>query len=168
MLTDSEVGRGTTLTLLLPLTEKPLESHERDERAPELLTARWNVLVVEDNPEIGEFSTQLLEDLGYRTVLARSGIDALRMLDDNPKRFDLVLSDVVMPGMDGVTLGQEIRRRLPTIPIVLNSGYSDVLADGGRHGFSLIHKPYSVDELSRVLRQVMAGRATSSEQAPSE
>ena len=73
-----------------------------------------------------------------------------------------------MPGMDGVTLGQEIRRRLPTIPIVLNSGYSDVLADGGRHGFSLIHKPYSVDELSRVLRQVMAGRATSSEQAPSE
>ena len=168
VLTDSEVGRGTTLTLLLPLTEKPLESHERDERAPELLTARWNVLVVEDNPEIGEFSTQLLEDLGYRTVLARSGIDALRMLDDNPKRFDLVLSDVVMPGMDGVTLGQEIRRRLPTIPIVLNSGYSDVLADGGRHGFSLIHKPYSVDELSRVLRQVMAGRATSSEQAPSE
>ncbi|NPU12296.1 response regulator [Bradyrhizobium sp. 83002] len=158
VLADSELGKGTTLTLLLPLTSKPLGPRERSEHGPEVLAARWNVLVVEDNPEIGEFSTQLLEDLGYRTALARSGLDALRMIDDNPDGFDLVLSDVVMPGMDGVTLGQEIRRRLPTIPIVLNSGYSDVLADGDRHGFSLIHKPYSVDELSRVLRQVMASR----------
>jgi PAS domain S-box-containing protein len=159
VLTESEVGRGTTLTLLLPLTQKPLGPHERNERGPEVLEARWNVLVVEDNPDIGEFSTQLLEDLGYRTVLARGGSEALRMIDDNPDGFDLVLSDVVMPGMDGVTLGQEIRRRLPSIPIVLNSGYSHALADGDRHGFSLIQKPYSVDELSRVLRQVMTSRA---------
>ncbi|MGJ4947903.1 ATP-binding protein [Bradyrhizobium sp. HKCCYLS20291] len=166
VLADSEVGRGTTLTLLLPLTGKPLGPHERTERSPDLLAARWNVLVVEDNPEIGEFSTQLLEDLGYRTALARSGHDALRMIEANPAGFDLVLSDVVMPGMDGVTLGLEIRRRLPSIPIVLNSGYSDILADGDRHGFSLIHKPYSVDELSRVLRQVMAARPVGPEQAP--
>ena len=159
VLTESEIGRGTTLTLLLPLTQKPLGPHERNERGPEVLEARWNVLVVEDNPDIGEFSTQLLEDLGYRTVLARGGSEALRMIDDNPDGFDLVLSDVVMPGMDGVTLGQEIRRRLPSIPIVLNSGYSHALADGDRHGFSLIQKPYSVDELSRVLRQVMTSRA---------
>ncbi|WP_064742437.1 ATP-binding protein [Bradyrhizobium sp. ORS 375] len=158
VLAESEIGKGTTLTLLLPLTSKPLGQRERGDDSSEMPAARWNVLVVEDNPEIGEFSTQLLEDLGYRTVLARSGLDALRLIDDNPDGFDLVLSDVVMPGMDGVTLGQEIRRRLPLIPIVLNSGYSDVLADGDRHGFSLIHKPYSVDELSRVLRQVMAAR----------
>ncbi|WP_284417950.1 MULTISPECIES: ATP-binding protein [unclassified Bradyrhizobium] len=166
VLAESELGKGTTLTLLLPLTSKPLRRRERSEHRPEVLAARLNVLVVEDHPEIGEFSTQLLEDLGYRTVLARSGFDALRIIDDNPGGFDLVLSDVVMPGMDGVTLGQEIRRRLPTIPIVLNSGYSDVLADGDRHGFSLIHKPYSVDELSRVLRQVMAARGAGS--APSD
>ncbi|MFC5325489.1 ATP-binding protein [Bradyrhizobium oligotrophicum] len=168
VLADSELGKGTTLTLLLPLTQKPLGPRERSESSPEVLAARWNVLVVEDNPEIGEFSTQLLEDLGYRTILARSGTDALRMIDDNPGGFDLVLSDVVMPGMDGVTLGQEIRRRLPMIPIVLNSGYSDVLADGDRHGFSLIHKPYSVDELSRVLRQVMAARGSAAKAMPSE
>ncbi|MGC2774721.1 MAG: ATP-binding protein [Bradyrhizobium sp.] len=158
---ESEVGKGTTLTLLLPLTQKPLGPQERTDRGPELLAERWNILVVEDNPEIGEFSTQLLQDLGYRTVLARSGTDALRMIDEHPDGFDLVLSDVVMPGMDGVTLGREIRRRLPTIPIVLNSGYSHALADGDRHGFSLIQKPYSVDELSRVLRQVMAAKLAS-------
>ncbi len=162
VLVESEVGKGTTLTLLLPLTPKPLGLHERNERGPELVAARWNVLVVEDNPEIGEFSTQLLEDLGYSTVLARSGTEALRIIDENPSGFDLVLSDVVMPGVDGVTLGREIRRRLPTIPIVLNSGYSHALADGDRHGFSLIQKPYSVDELSRVLRQVMATRESGS------
>ncbi|WP_316238939.1 ATP-binding protein [Bradyrhizobium sp. SZCCHNR1015] len=167
VLVDSELGRGTTLTLLLPLTDKPLGPRERSEQDAEQLAARWSVLVVEDNPEIGEFSTQLLEDLGYRTVLARSGTDALRMIDENPESFDLVLSDVVMPGMDGVTLGQEIRRRLPMIPIVLNSGYSHVLADGDRHGFSLIQKPYSVDELSRVLRHVMATRAAGAKPAPS-
>ncbi|CCE01462.1 putative sensor histidine kinase with multiple PAS and a response regulator receiver domain (modular protein) [Bradyrhizobium sp. STM 3809] len=167
VLADSELGKGTTLTLLLPLTSKPLGRRERNEDRPDTLAARWNVLVVEDNPEIGEFSTQLLEDLGYRTVLARSGLDALRLIEDNPDGFDLVLSDVVMPGMDGVTLCQEIRRRLPSIPIVLNSGYSDVLADGDRHGFSLIHKPYSVDELSRVLRQVMAARGADPSPAPS-
>ncbi|MGJ5178294.1 ATP-binding protein [Bradyrhizobium oligotrophicum] len=168
VLAESEVGKGTTLTLLLPLTHKPLERRERNAHSPDQPAARWNVLVVEDNPEVGEFSTQLLEDLGYRTVLARSGADALRMIDDSPASFDLVLSDVVMPGMDGVTLGHEIRRRLPLIPIVLNSGYSDVLAEGDRHGFSLIHKPYSVEELSRVLRLVMAARGAGSGPAVSE
>ncbi|MGJ5205517.1 ATP-binding protein [Bradyrhizobium sp. HKCCYLR20261] len=165
VLAESELGRGTTLTLLLPLTHKPLGPGERSERRAEAPDARWNVLVVEDNPEVGEFSTQLLEDLGYRTVLARSGTDALRMIEEKPDSFDLVLSDVVMPGMDGVTLGQEIRRRLPMIPIVLNSGYSHVLAEGDRHGFSLIQKPYSVDELSRVLRQVMAARGAATRPA---
>ncbi len=67
-----------------------------------------------------------------------------------------MLSDVVMPGLDGVALGREIRRRMPDLPVVLNSGYSHVLADDGDHGFDLIHKPYSVEELSSVLRRAMA------------
>jgi DNA-binding NtrC family response regulator len=61
---------------------------------------------------------------------------------------------VVMPGMGGVELGEEVRRRYPHVPVVLTSGYSDVLADEGRHGFELLHKPYAVEELSQVLRRV--------------
>jgi PAS domain S-box-containing protein len=156
---DSEVGRGTTLTLSLPLSSKPILSNQgapvRSTSSPQ----RGNVLVVEDNVEVGEFSTQLLHDLGYRTVLARNAEEALKLLDETPERFDLVLSDVVMPGLDGVALGREIRRRLPHLPVVLNSGYSHVLADDGDHGFDLIHKPYSVEELSSVLRRAIASGA---------
>ena len=70
----------------------------------------------------------------------------------------MVFTDVVMPRMNGVELAREIRRRRPGLPVVLASGYSHVLAEEGRHGFELLHKPYSVEDLSRVLRQVMRRR----------
>ena len=63
-----------------------------------------------------------------------------------------------MPGMDGVALGREISKRLPDLPVVLNSGYSHVLADDGHHGFELLHKPYSVEDLSKVLRRALMER----------
>ena len=158
---DSQVGQGTTLTLSLPLSSKPIVPDAgaaiQGTGSPE----RGNVLVVEDNIEVGEFATQLLHDLGYRTVLAHNADEALKLLDETPGHFDLVLSDVVMPGLDGVALGREIRRRVPDLPVVLNSGYSHVLADDGDHGFDLIHKPYSVEELSSVLRRALASGAQS-------
>jgi FixJ family two-component response regulator len=63
-----------------------------------------------------------------------------------------------MPGMSGVELGQEIRRRYSDLPVVLTSGYSHVLAEEGRHGFELLQKPYAAEELSRVLHRVTRGR----------
>ena len=111
------------------------------------------VLVVEDNAEVGAFSTQLLQDLGYETTWAANADEALRLLAE-VNGFDVVFSDVVMPGMSGVELGQEIRRRYPGLPVVLTSGYSHVLAQEGRHGFELLQKPYAAEELSRMLRRV--------------
>ena len=154
----SEVGSGTTFTLNLPTTMKPLVP--TCDRVP---SARQQpqegcVLLVEDNPDVGDFSTRLLNDLGFDTVLATSGEEALELLIENPHRFDLVFSDVVMPGMGGVALGEEVRRRFPLLPVVLTSGYSHVLAKGGPQGFELLHKPYSVESLSRVIRRAMARR----------
>ena len=114
--------------------------------------------MVEDNPEVGDFSSRLLNDLGFDTVLATSGEEALKLLMENPHRFDLVFSDVVMPGMGGVALGEEVRRRFPVLPVVLTSGYSHVLAKGGPQGFELLHKPYSVESLSRVIRRAISHR----------
>jgi len=156
---DSEVGHGTTLTLRLPLSPKPITPNQVAAVSNTIAPERGNVLVVEDNVEVGEFSTQLLHDLGYRTVLVHNAEQALKLLDEKPDSFDLVLSDVVMPGLDGVALAREIRRRLPHLPVVLNSGYSHVLAGDGDHGFDLIHKPYSVEELSSVLRRAIASSA---------
>ena len=106
------------------------------------------MLVVEDNVEVGAFSTQILQDLGYETVWAANADEALKVLSEanGSGGFDVVFSDVVMPGMSGVELGEEIRRRHPGLPVVLTSGYSHVLAEEGRHGFELLHKPYAVEE----------------------
>ena len=115
------------------------------------------VLVLEDNVEVGAFSTQVLQDLGYETTWAANADAALARLDEGLP-VDVVFSDVVMPGMSGVELGREIRQRYPGLSVVLTSGYSHVLAEEGRHGFELLHKPYAVEDVSRVLRRVTQGR----------
>ncbi len=115
------------------------------------------MLLVEDNDEVGRFSTQILQDLGYETTWAANADEALKLLDE-VNGFDVVFSDVVMPGMSGVELGQEIRRLYPELPVVLTSGFSHVLAEEGRHGFELLQKPYAAEDLSRMLRRVARGR----------
>ena len=76
--------------------------------------------------------------------------------------FDLVFSDVIMPGMNGVELATVIRERYPGLPVVLTSGYSSVLADNAHRGFELIQKPYSVEALSRTLRKAISERRAAS------
>jgi len=110
---------------------------------------------------VGTFATAALGELGYETVLAMDGPSALVELGTNGERFDVVFSDVVMPGMSGVELAQELRRKYPALPIILTSGYSNVLAKNGTDGFELLHKPYSIDELSRALRKVSDRRKRS-------
>lgn len=78
------------------------------------------------------------------------------MLAEGAERASVVLTDVVMPGISGVDLAREIRRRWPALPVVLTSGYAQVLAEEGRDGFEFLHKPYSVEELTRVLRRARA------------
>ena len=150
---ESELGRGTTFTLFLPEVERPPVRTDppaaRDPEPPKQGQGR-RVLVVEDNVGVGTFSTQLLQDLGYQTTWAANAAEALLLIDE-VDGFDVVFSDVVMPGMSGVELGQEIRRRRPGLPVVLTSGYSNVLAEEGRHGFDLLQKPYAAEELSRIL-----------------
>jgi CheY-like chemotaxis protein len=110
------------------------------------------VLLVEDNTEVGEFAKQLLIDLGYTATWASNAQAALTVLEREANQFDVVFSDVVMPGINGVELASEIRRRWPNLRVVLTSGYSHVLANGGALGFQLLNKPYTAEELSKALR----------------
>lgn len=159
----SEVGHGTTLTLYLPQVDQVVEPEidVGEEDAPLLRGAGRRVLVVEDNSDIGRFTTQTLQDLGYLATWVTNAAAALERLAVDPSAFDVVFSDVVMPGMNGVDLGQEIRRCYPSLPVILASGYSDVLAAEGSYGFELLHKPYSVEQLSRILRHVTRRRRAS-------
>ncbi|KQY34689.1 hypothetical protein ASD38_21260 [Caulobacter sp. Root487D2Y] len=148
---ESRLGHGSTFTLYLPRTRR-VETQARLSPAPARTRHEGRVLVVEDNAAIGEFATQLLQDLGYRTELATNAVEALARLEAEAT-FDIVFSDVVMPGIGGVELARIIKGRWPGVQVVLTSGYSHVLATDAHHGFPLLHKPYSVEELSHILRQ---------------
>ncbi len=155
----SEVGKGSTFTLYLP--RAPGESRQQAvlaDDAPPVGGGGMAVLVVEDNLEVGKFAADALTQLGYTAILVGNAIHALEELNADPARFDVVFTDVVMPGMSGIELAQEIRRLRPDLPVVLTSGYSQVLAQQGSHGFELLQKPYSIEQLSRMLHRVSGSR----------
>jgi CheY-like chemotaxis protein len=113
---------------------------------------RRSILLVEDNETVGSFAHDLLRELGQDVTWVIGAEDALHILEERRAAFDLVFSDVVMPGMNGIDLAQEVRNRWPDLPVVLTSGYSHVLAEKGSHGFDLLQKPYTVEALMNVLR----------------
>ncbi|MCJ2040925.1 PAS domain-containing protein [Methylobacterium sp. J-059] len=151
---ESEVGRGTTFTLYLPRVAEEARTADAGEPEPLMDGHGTCVLVVEDNAEVGTFAVQTLSDMGYVTVLANNAEEALAELAQDADRFDVVFSDVVMPGMNGIDLAHRIREKHHDLPVLLASGYSHVLAQNGTYGFELLHKPYSVEQLSRLLRKV--------------
>ena len=151
---ESVEGAGATFTMYLPRVEGATGTLAEAGDTSLTLGEGSCVLVVEDNAEVGIFATQALAELGYNTVLAMDGVKALSELATCGDCIDVVFSDVMMPGMSGVELGQEIARLYPDLPVILTSGYSEVLAQNGTHGFELLHKPYSIDALSRALRKV--------------
>jgi PAS domain S-box-containing protein len=152
----STLGLGATFTFYLPRVASPGAAPEASTGVEPAARGRgYSVLVVEDNDDVGRFSTELLEDLGYRVKRVADAPSALALLATDEFSADLIFSDVIMPGMNGVELATIIRERYPGLPVILTSGYSEVLAENAHVGFELIQKPYSVESLSRVLRKAI-------------
>ena len=152
---QSTVGIGSSFALYLPRVEAPVYLEAKENM--ELLMEGHGtcVLVVEDNAEVGESAAQSLADLGYIPVWVTSAEAALDELAINVDRFDVVFSDVVMPGMNGLDLAHHIRQAHPDLPVLLTSGYSHVLAQNGSYGFDLLHKPYSIEQLAKHLHKIV-------------
>jgi len=153
------VGEGAVFTLYLPEVEAEVVHELGKEEAPHLLPEKGSrrVLIVEDNLEVGRFANQILQDLGYETAWATNAEEALEMVGPDAMAFDAIFSDVVMPGISGVALVKELRQRRPDLPVVLTSGYSEELAHSGHEGFEFLSKPYSADQVARVLNRTMRG-----------
>jgi len=157
----STLGHGATFTIYLPQAAAPASDLESSiiKSEPAMTGRGYRVLLVEDNDDVGAFSTELLEDLGYTVRRVAEAAAALGILSEDEFAVDLVFSDVIMPGMNGVELARIIRDRYPGLPVVLTSGYSNVLAENAHYGFELIQKPYSVESLSRILRKAITEKA---------
>ena len=116
------------------------------------------MLVVEDSPEVAEVAAAYFQQLGYMVKQARGASEALEVLGKDAN-IDLVFSDILMPGgMNGVELGDVIRRRYPAVPVLLATGYSESARDAVQQGFVVLQKPFDVAALDQALREARKGK----------
>ena len=155
----SKAGEGATFTLYLPRIRRRVvttrgipQTPSTDEASP----LSGKVLLVEDNPRVAEVTLPLLEDLGLTPVWSPDAEDAIGKLHENENGFDIVLTDVVMPGMSGIALARTVAQHWPALPVVLTSAYSDDLTAGQGADFDLIQKPYSRKLLIETLGRHLA------------
>ncbi len=155
---ESEVDRGTTVRLYLPRTTRAPEPAPVVARRSEPAAAAGElILVVEDNDTVRKSVVRQLQKLGYRTLEAGDGQEALAVLERDP-RIDLLFSDVVMPGgMSGRQLAAAVRRRRPDIKILLTSGFPDKAGDAraGERKEPMLGKPYRQRDLALKLREIL-------------
>ena len=150
----STIGSGTTITIYLPRKHAAQVAATAAPPAKPIVPGQGTILVVEDNAEVAVVTASLVEQLGYRTVSASNATDALNKLQGDEK-IDLVFSDVVMPGsMNGFALAQEVGNRYPRIPVVLTSGYSDVVQAANAR-FTVLRKPFQLAALEKALREAL-------------
>jgi PAS domain S-box-containing protein len=148
---SSRIGVGTVFTLYLPVVEAGLQRPSATRMAGEHKLQTRRVLLVEDNEAVGQFARSLFEELGQIVTWVQNGDAALELLATAADKFDLVFSDVIMPGINGLELARMITERWPSLRVVLTSGYSHVLAEQSGHPFDLLRKPYSVEGLLGIL-----------------
>ena len=157
---ESEVGRGTIVKLYLPRSREA--RREQSAASVEAVaTGRERVLLVEDDDLLRVQVGGELTNLGYRVVSARSGLEALRLLQAG-ERFDLLFTDVVMAGMSGEQLALLARNIVPGLPVLYTSGHPETMMDEEGYlvpGVTLLRKPYKRRELAAKLREVIGSGA---------
>ncbi|MBO9574870.1 MAG: response regulator [Sphingobium sp.] len=154
---ESEVGKGTVLTLLLPASDRSLPSNPKVDQLAAPKESSGRILVVEDNETVGNLVETLLGELGHSVIRARSGPEALHLADSGTE-FDVVFSDMVMPGMTGLELADKLKRTRPHLPIILTTGYSETLVTAGSRGFPIVPKPYRIETLAVAVDEALAAQ----------
>jgi two-component system cell cycle sensor histidine kinase/response regulator CckA len=175
---ESEVGRGTTFRIFLPrhvpgkadTAEAPTEAAvsvapgiaetlgEKAQLAPDL-TGQGTILLVEDEQGLRGLNARGLASRGYRVLEASNGVEAIEVFDRHNGKVDLVVSDVVMPEMDGPSLLKELRRRDPDVKIIFVSGYAEEAFDKSLpkgEQFSFLPKPFTLKQLVAAVKETMA------------
>ena len=156
---DSILGEGTAIHVLFPRMQNTVIPEARVLSPFPLGNER--ILFVDDEKALVDIGVQLLEHLGYRVVARTSSIEALEVFRNQPEKFDLVVSDQTMPNMTGEMLAKELIRIRPDIPIVLCTGYSEIISEEKATALGikkLVMKPILMREISQTIRQILDQR----------
>jgi two-component system, cell cycle sensor histidine kinase and response regulator CckA len=155
---QTELGSGTTFHLYFPLLSVRTAMHRKNKRLAEAPHGSGRILVVEDQDYVRELIMRMLQDLGYTVEVAANGTEALALCAGG-LAVDLVVTDVVMPGMSGPALVSALRAELPGVPVIYISGYTEemISARGGMDsGTRMISKPFGIERLARVVHEALA------------
>ena len=155
---ESEPNGGTTFDLYFPRAEDTDEVTSVEIHNTNPKHGTETVLLVEDEDIVRELSSEVLRSCGYKVIEASSGKEALRSYKEFGKEISLLMTDVVMPGMNGEELAKQLLSIQPELKILYTSGYIDnpiALSDGLKHGAAFIQKPFTNIELARKIRAIL-------------
>lgn len=153
---DSKPGEGTTFQVFLPIVDQV--ACERTEVFTPVTGGNERILFVDDEEALVEIVQEMLERLGYEVVVKTSAIEALKLFQAQPQKFDLVITDQAMPQMTGVQLSKELMHIRPDIPIILCTGYSEAINELQAKAMGIkefVIKPISKQDISKIIRQAL-------------
>ena len=153
---DSEIDQGTTFQIYLPICNK--EVFIESTANGKTYKGRETILLVDDEEMIADIGKKLLEKLGYRVLLAGSGQNAIELYEEYRDHIDLIILDMIIPGMGGSEIFDHLKAMDPSIRVLLSSGYSlngqaSQIMKRGCNGF--IQKPFNIEQLSKKIREIL-------------
>lgn len=167
IIAESEEDKGSVFHVFLPaLAEEEVKAAQKTvtekDKLPQDLTGTEVILFCEDEDPVRKFVARALQNKGYKVLEADSGEAALEVLKNYRGPLDLLISDVVMPNMDGPTVAREVIKKYPDIKIILISGYAEAGFDKGldRDRFEFVSKPFSLQALAEKVRTVLEAERT--------
>jgi two-component system cell cycle sensor histidine kinase/response regulator CckA len=162
---DSEVGQGTTFRVYLPrhiVSEEEVAAQraEKKKEGTRDLTGSGRVLLVEDEDVVRNFAARALARQGYEVLEAGTGVEALEVMEREKGKVDIVVSDVIMPEMDGPTLLKELRKTNPGLKFIFVSGYPDDAFKKNlddNEAYSFLPKPFTLSQLAARVKEQLGG-----------
>jgi CheY-like chemotaxis protein len=154
----SQIGCGSTFTVLLPASIHMQTKPQIQEET--LIAGSGTVLLVDDEVSIAETTSMMLENMGYRVYMVGNGHDAVQIYGQRHSEIDIVLLDLILPGISGATVLAALKEINPQVKVLLCSGYclageADKVMQSGCHGF--IQKPFRINHLCRIIEDIIGG-----------